>query len=201
MTPTPDPRGDEASEASDPTVDDELHAGLDDDLDDDVDSDDAGGEIEEDLFDPPWSITLAVRLMWAGAVLTLLVPAIGFFSVDSIKANIAAQLREQHQYSPGEVDSVYQNLVISNLIFALAGALLWIWMSRTNGAGKRWARTIATGLGMVNILAFGLSLNQGDASVVQLVLSGSSIALAGTILVLLWLPDSSDFYYMRSLRR
>ena len=149
---------------------------------------------------PPRSIQTAVRLMWTGAVLSLGVLVLGLLSGGSIKQNIADQLREQHNFSQHNVDTVYHNVVASTVVVAILAAGVWLWMARANGAGKRWARTTATVLGAVNVAGFVLSLTQGQITALQLTLSGLNVILAVAVLVFLWRMESTDFYYARSRR-
>lgn len=148
----------------------------------------------------PWSIWIAVRLMWTAAAVSLLVLAVGLLTAGSIKRNLADQLRDRHTYSQHNVDTLYQNLLASTIIAALLAAAVWLWMARANGAGKKWARTVATALGVVNVAEFGLSIGAGGITVTQAVLTGLNISLSIAVVVLLWLPTSSDYYYLRSRR-
>ena len=78
---------------------------------------------------------------------------------------------------------------------------MWLWMARANGAGKKWARAIATTLGGLNITWFAVSFSAEGVTVPQLVLAGASVVLAVAILALIWHPDSGDYYWYKSKRR
>jgi hypothetical protein len=149
---------------------------------------------------PPWSIWYAVRLMWAGAGLSLLGIVLSLLTIDDARRTIAADLRDQHKYSQHDVDTLSQNLLASTVIGSVLAALMWLWMARTNGAGKKWARALATTLGGLNILWFALSFSTEGITVPQLVLAGISVLLSVAILALIWHSDSSDYYWFKSRR-
>jgi hypothetical protein len=157
-------------------------------------------QVDVDALVPPWSIWYAVRLMWAGAVLSLAVLPVTFLTEDSIKRSIADQLREQNNYSQHTLDVQYQTLVASAVVVSLLGAVMWLWMARVNGAGKKWARLLATGLGVTNIVGFAASLTADGVTVPQIVLDGLGVLLAAAVLLLLWHPDSGDYYWFKSKR-
>jgi len=155
----------------------------------------------EDADLQPWSIWYAVRLMWAGAALSLLGLLVGLLTIDEVKRAIAADLRDQHKYSQQDVDTIAQNILASTIIGSLLATVLWLWMARANGAGKKWARTVATTLGGLNIVWFALSITAEGATVAQLVVAGLIVAVAVAVVALLWHPHSSDYYWFKSKRR
>ena len=167
-----------------------------------AEDEDEGEDIEVDAAAllPPWSIWYAVRLMWAGAALSLVVLAVTFLTADSIKRSIADRLCEQSNYSQHTADTQYQTLIASTVVVSLLGVVVWLWMARANGAGKKWARLFATGLGATNILGFLVSVTADGVTVPQIVLGGLNLLLAAAVLVLLWHPDSSDYYWFKSKR-
>ena len=71
-------------------------------------------------------------------------------------------------------------------------------MAAANGAGKSWARVVATVLGGLGVLSaiFTITTGTGLTVAMQLV----SLVLAVTILVLLWRPASSAYFQARSAR-
>jgi hypothetical protein len=149
---------------------------------------------------PPWSIWYAVRLMWAGAVLSLVGVVLAFATIDDVKRKIAADLRDQHKYSQHDVDALSQNLVASTTLGSLLAAVMWLWMARANRAGKRWARAIATTLGALNLAWFAVSITAEGVTVAQLVLSGLIVLVGVAVLALLWHRDSGDYYWFKSRR-
>lgn len=160
---------------------------------------DAADSSADDADQPP-PIRLAVRLMWSGAALSLIVLAIGVLASGATKRTIADELRARHTYSQHNVDTVYQNVIASTVVVAVLAAVTWAWMAHANGAGKKWARLVATVLGAVNIGQFVLSMTSDGFTAVQLVLTGASVALAAVVLYLLWRPESTYFYLVRSHR-
>jgi hypothetical protein len=71
-------------------------------------------------------------------------------------------------------------------------------MASANGAGKSWARIVATVLGALGVVStlFALTTATGTTVALQVI----SLLLAIAILVLLWLPASSAYFRARSAR-
>ena len=76
---------------------------------------------------------------------------------------------------------------------------LWLWMAAANGAGKSWARVVATVLGALSVLSTVFSLTSGTGVTIAMQLL--SLVLAVAILVLLWRPASSAYFQARSAQR
>lgn len=131
----------------------------------------SGGEV------PPGSIRAAVTLMCVAGGISLL---------SSVITSAAAGLL---------TDEGLRRVLY--LILEWAGVLaLWGWMAWKNGGGRRWARTLATVLGALNVafLAFALLVVSSDGNPFLMSALGIEMLLAPVILVLLWRPESTDFY-------
>jgi hypothetical protein len=73
---------------------------------------------------------------------------------------------------------------------------LWLWMARTNGQGRNWARIVSTALFGVATLQLPADIRAGLALMIIAVLTW----LAGLAAVwLLWRPASSAFFKPRSV--
>jgi hypothetical protein len=91
--------------------------------------------------DPPRSVMIAVRLMYAGAAVT----AIGvLISVIAVAMGEKA-LRASHKHATLAQLHATQNLLIT---IAIVSGLLeigaWLLLARANRSGLRWARMVAT---------------------------------------------------------
>lgn len=148
----------------------------------------------------PRSIQNAVRLMWAGAALSLLQLLVGLLTLGSVKDNIADQLRDDGTFTQDKVDTAYNVIVINTVVVTLLAIALWLGMAKANGDGRKWARVVATALGVLNVLVVITAVAQGQADPLSLVLSVIVAVLAITILVLLWRKESTDFYNSKSRR-
>lgn len=155
----------------------------------------------------PRSIALAVRLMYAGAVLQVL----GGLSVllqdrDQVRRQIEDQLRQSgSQVSDTAVNTAVTVSLVVPVVLGVVLAGVWVLMAVFNGRGASWARIMATILGGLNIaftvvslgVSSAMSASEGAGSVV---LSLIGLALAATILILLWRRESSDYYAAMSTR-
>lgn len=143
----------------------------------------------------PSSIVTAVKLMYAGAALSVLSLVYSFATIGNLKDDIRAELQKNDaNVSQSTIDAAYSITIVFAVIFGLIGALLWVWMAWKNGQGRKWARVVATVLGVFNVLGLLFSLAGGNAEPISLILSALSCALAVTILVLLYKKESTAFY-------
>jgi hypothetical protein len=147
----------------------------------------------------PGSIRLAVRLMWAGAVVSLLSLVVGLATLGSTKDDIRDELvKDDPNVSQSTIDAAYAVGIVLVVVVGALGVLAWLWMAWKNGQGRPWARIVATVFGGLNVLFTLLALTGQNAEPASLVFSLVSLALAVVILVLLWRKESSDFYAARS---
>ena len=140
--------------------------------------------------DPPRSVMIAVRLMYAGAAVT----AIGvLISVIAVATGEKA-LHQSHPHATLAQLHATQNFLIT---IAIVSGLLeigaWLFMARANRSGLRWARIVATvlfALGTWNLVAHFIG-------------KGTTTSLAYTVLVwltglgavfFLWQQDSSAYF-------
>jgi hypothetical protein len=102
----------------------------------------------------PPSIRTAVKLMYAGAVLSAVSFIVGLATVGSLRQSIinaSAKKLSTTQIHTAEVAGV---AVI--VILGLIGVGLWLWMAWANGRGRSWARIVASilfGLNTVGLLS------------------------------------------------
>lgn len=150
----------------------------------------------------PSSIRLAVRLMWAGAVLSLVGLVVTLATLDTLKSDIRDSLRKSdHNYTQSTLDAAYGVAIGFAVFFALVGAGLWLWMAWKNGEGRSWARIVATVAGGLNLLSTIYVLAAGQSTGASIAVTVVNLILAAVILVLLWRKESSQFYASRSQPR
>jgi hypothetical protein len=99
-----------------------------------------------------------------------------------------------------DVDALVSITMAVAVVSALIGTGLWIWMAIMNGKGRSWARVLSTVFGGLSILSFLASLAQSARTPVTLIQGLVSVALAVTILVLLWKKESTAYYRARSAK-
>ncbi|HYO32926.1 MAG TPA: hypothetical protein VES21_08750 [Nocardioidaceae bacterium] len=142
----------------------------------------------------PSTIRNAVRLMWAGAALSLLSLLVTLLSLDSMESRVRRELTASDTGLTAEdVDGLIGVFVAFAVITALLGALLWLWMAWKNGQGRSWARIVATVLGGLNLLSSMFAISSSPGAL-ELLLTLANLVLAVVILALLWSKPSSAFY-------
>ena len=147
----------------------------------------------------PGSIRLAVRLMRAGAAVSLLQVIIGLATIGSAKDDIRDELiKDDPNVSQSTIDAAYAIGIGFVVVFGGLGVLIWLWMAWKNGQGRSWARIVATVLGGLNVLLTLLSLAAPNAEAATLAFSLVNLVLAIVIIIQLWRKESSNFYTARS---
>lgn len=91
--------------------------------------------------EPPRSVQIAVKCMYAGAALSLISLIIGLTTVSSIKT--AIQKAYPHDTS-SQIHKIEVADIVLVIIIALIGIGLWLWMARANQAGHTYARIMGT---------------------------------------------------------
>ena len=146
--------------------------------------------------EPPQSVLTAVKLMYAGAV----VSAIGFVVTLLTLGNIRSAVhRANPSWTPTQLDNFEKFFVVVSVVSGVIGIGLWIGMALANRAGQGWARIVATVLFAIYtlFLLFGLS-RAGVAGGALVSLLIWLIGL-GTI-IMLWRRESSDYFNAPRMR-
>jgi hypothetical protein len=136
-----------------------------------------GESMTGDAAEPrPGAVEVAVALMRAGAALTVV--------------RAAVSLGGAH---PEQVEQ-YGILVG---VGALGQVALWLWMARANGAGHRWARTVATVLGGLSLLgpiSAIISAIVNDSTATTVVLTVVTSVLGLSVVGLLHRPGAEPWF-------
>jgi hypothetical protein len=139
----------------------------------------------------PPSVQTAVRLMYAGAVISAVTFILGLTTLGNLKHTI----RTQHpQYTASQVNAAADSSIALVVIVGLIGIGLWVWMAWANKKGKNWARitgTVFFGLYTLDMI-LGLSVRSGA---VASVVVGFVVWLIGLgTVIMLWRRESSEFF-------
>lgn len=157
----------------------------------------------------PSSVSLAEKLMYAGAGITLLNGLLALFTdQDDRRDQVRQQLESAGQAADeASLDAAMQIGLVGGIVSAVVGAALWALMGWLNGKGIGWARIVATVLGILGVLLTvvglaGTAVLPGAAAggVLPLVISVVLGVIALAVVVLLWRPDSSAFFAARRRR-
>jgi hypothetical protein len=139
---------------------------------------------------PPPSVVMAVRLMYAGAVVSALSLIVGLATVGSLRTSL-------HKSDPSLTTSQLHNLqtvvVVGSVFIGVISIGLWVWMALMNKAGKSWARIVATVLFGLDTLFLLLGLARAGAAAGTLV-SILTWLIGGGAIFYLWRKDSSAYF-------
>ncbi len=142
----------------------------------------------------PPSLAAAVKLMYAGAAITVLALVLDLASAGS-QRNIVRQ--EYLVANPGkelsgvDLDVAVKAAVVALIIGATIRLLLWLWMAWKNGQGRRWARVVGTVFGVVNLFSF---TYLGRETLGPQIITIIDTVLGVAVMVLMWLKSSSQYY-------
>jgi hypothetical protein len=150
----------------------------------------SGQAPEPERTGPPSSVVMAVRLMYAGAVVSALSLVVSLATIGNLRTSL-------HNANPKltatQLHTLQTGYTVALVAFGLIGIVLWVWMALMNKAGRSWARIVASVLFGLNTLALLLGTARGGTS------AGSLAALLPWLIglgaiVFLWRRDSSDYF-------
>jgi asparagine N-glycosylation enzyme membrane subunit Stt3 len=140
---------------------------------------------------PPASVLTAVKLMYAGAALSVISLIIGLTQRDAIQKAVVAN---NPSYTAGEINTAANFLLVFGAVVGIIGLGLWLWMASANKKGQTWARVVSTVLFGLNTL-FLVFITVGAAYVTIQKILVALIWLVGLgAVVFLWRSDSSAYF-------
>jgi hypothetical protein len=153
--------------------------------------DPSSGQPVEPVRPPaPAPVLAAVKLMYGGAVGTIVQLIVALAFVGDIKAYHLTVLG--HHLTAAQLSQWRPLIVVLAIVFGLAVIALWLWMARAAGQGRNWARILSTVL--AGLATLELTGTHGVAQVSLAVLTW----LTGLAAVWqLWRPASSAFFRQR----
>ena len=144
--------------------------------------------------EPPPSVVMAVRLMYAGAVVSALSLVVGLVTISSLRNSL-------HKADPSLTSTQLHNLqtvvVAGSVAIGVISIGLWLWMAVMNKAGKSWARIVATVLFGLNTLFLLLGVARAGAAAGTLVSILTWLIGLGAV-IYLWRKDASEYFTARS---
>ena len=143
---------------------------------------------------PPPSVVMAVRMMYAGAVVSAVSLIVGLATVGSLRSAL-------HKSDPTLTSAQLHNLqtvvVAGSVAVGLISIGLWVWMALMNKAGKSWARIVATVLFGLDTLFLLLGVVRAGAAASSLVSILIWLIGLGAV-ILLWRKDSGEYIAAQS---
>jgi len=146
---------------------------------------------------PPAPVVMALRLMYAGAVVSAVSLVVGLATVGSLRT---ALHKSQPSLTPTQLHDLQTVVVVGSVAVGLISIGLWVWMALMNKAGKSWARIVASVLFGLNTLM--LLLGVASAGVAASLLVSILTWLLGLgAVIYLWRKDSSEYFTAHSAPR
>ncbi|HEX9553120.1 MAG TPA: hypothetical protein VF983_07940 [Streptosporangiaceae bacterium] len=140
--------------------------------------------------EPPRSVMIAVRLMYAGAALTAIGLVIGVIGV----ATGEEALRASHRHATlAQLHATQSFLIAVSVISGVIEIGAWLLMARANRSGLKWARIAATvlfALGTWNLISHII----GTATVTNLAYTALMWLVGLGAVFFLWRKDSSAYF-------
>jgi hypothetical protein len=149
-----------------------------------------GGPVDPLRPAPPASVLNAVKLMYAGAAVSLISLIISLTEISGTKAAIR---RARPSLTVTQVNQLNSFIIGLAIVSGLVGIGLWLWMARANGQGRNWARILSTVLfGLATLDLLGVFSQPKTA--LDLVFPVLTWLIGAGAVFLLWRPDSTAFF-------
>jgi hypothetical protein len=139
---------------------------------------------------PPPSVVMAVRLMYAGAVVSALSLIVGLVTVGSLRNSLH---KSDPSLTTSQLHSLQTVVVVGSVFIGVISIGLWVWMALMNKAGKSWARVVSTVLFGLDTLFLLLGVARAGAAGGTLVSILTWLIGLGAI-ISLWRKDSSAYF-------
>ena len=151
-----------------------------------------GGQLPETPVgaEPPSSVQTAVRLMYAGAIISGISFILGLVTIGSVRHTLE---KDYPSYSASKISSLVNAEIAIVVVAGIIGVGLWLWMAWANKRGKNWARitgTVFFGLYTLDLIFVAARAASGISTVFAIVTW--LVGLGATIM--LWRRDSTVFF-------
>ena len=140
--------------------------------------------------EPAPSVVMAVRLMYAGAVVSALSLIVGLATVGSLRDSLH---KAQPKLTPTQLHDLQTVVVVGSIFIGVISIGLWVWMALMNKAGRPWARIVATVLFGLDTLFLLLGVAQAGAAAGTLVSILTWLIGLGAV-IYLWRRDASAYF-------
>ena len=154
----------------------------------------AGRMPEPAQSEPPASVVMAVRLMYAGAVVSALSLIVGLVTIGSLRNSLH---KAQPSLTPTQLHDLQTVVVVGSIFIGLISIGLWLWMALMNKAGKSWARIVATVLFGLDTLFLLLGVARAGAAAGTLVSILTWLIGLGAV-IYLWRKDASAYFNLQA---
>jgi len=152
----------------------------------------AGGQAPEPAprQAPPVSVQTAVRLMYAGAVISAISFILGLATLGSLKHTLQ---KDHPSYTASHINSLVAGSIALIVVVGIIGVGLWIWMARMNLKGRNWARILGTVFFGIDTLDL-LGVFARSANAISAVFAIVTWLVGLGAVIMLWRRESSAFF-------
>jgi hypothetical protein len=151
--------------------------------------------VEPERPPAPPSVLNAVKLMYAGAAVSTVSLIVSLVDISGTKAAIR---KARPSLTAAQVNQLNTFIISLAIISGVIGIGLWLWMARTNGQGRNWARILSTVLfGLATLDLFGV-ISQ-PKTLLSLVFPLLTWLIGAGAVFLLWRGESTAFFHPQTL--
>jgi pheromone shutdown protein TraB len=133
---------------------------------------------------------MAVRLMYAGAVVSAVSLVVGLATIGGLRESLH---KNDPKLTPSQLHNLQTVVVVGSVAIGLISIGLWVWMALMNKAGKSWARIVASVLFGLDTLFLLLGVARAGAAAGTLVSILTWLIGLGAI-IYLWRKDASAYF-------
>jgi hypothetical protein len=145
----------------------------------------------------PQSVQNAVKLMYAGAALSVLSIIAVAVTSGSVRPYIEKHIKTINgkPITATQITGLVHFEIAAGIASGVIGLALWLWMARKNGQGRSWARILSSVLFAVYTLFFFVDTVRAGGSSVFGIIAAVLTWLAGLgAVIFLWLPSSRPYF-------
>ncbi|HEY2666342.1 MAG TPA: hypothetical protein VGK51_05855 [Actinomycetota bacterium] len=139
----------------------------------------------------PASVLTAVKLMYAGAALSIVSLLVGLTQKAAIRKAIAAA---NPKFTQSQLNFGVNAALVFGAFVGLVGAGLWLWMAYANNKGYAWARVLSSVFFGLNTLGLLYALFSAGSTAIQKVGAVVTWLVGLAAIVFLWRSDSSAYF-------
>lgn len=138
--------------------------------------------------------------MFLGAALTIAGVLFSLLNTDQVHASIVNGNNKRAvgaRLTPSQLETTFHGKVVTAAVIGVLGALLWVAMAVLNNKGRSWARNVASVLCAFSIVSFLYTVSavvSNGGGQLGLAVSALNVAIGVGAIVLIWRPESSDYY-------
>jgi hypothetical protein len=153
----------------------------------------AGGPPQR--MEPPSSVLNAVKVMYGGAVASLINVVIALATIGSLRTTL--QNRTNPALTTSQINTAVSITIGGVVVAGLIGIGLWVWMALKCKEGRNWARITGTVFFGIDTLGLLLSFAQ-PAEIASRILSIVIWLIGLAAVFLLWQRQSAEYFKSQS---